>query len=213
VRAVAGIVIIAALLFIPAGTFAYWEAWVWLAILFGGLLFVGTYFFVRDPEVMERRMRTRETQRPQKNIIAAFVVVMIFLFVIPPLDQRFGWSNVPPAVVVLADLLVLFGFALYFVTTLENRYASRVIEVQEGQKVISSGPYAVIRHPMYLAMALLLGFSPLALGSWWGCLPSLLIPFLLAQRITREEDLLRGSLPGYAEYLQKVRFRLVPYIW
>ncbi|HET7009346.1 MAG TPA: isoprenylcysteine carboxylmethyltransferase family protein [Anaerolineales bacterium] len=213
IRLVGGIVVMAALVFLPAGTLAYWEAWVLLVILFGAVLVIGVWLYVRDPEALERRMRTREREKPQKGIIAAFIVLMVFLFVIPGLDHRYGWSNVPAAVALLAEAFIVLGFLLFFLTVRENRYASRVIEVEENQEVITTGPYAVVRHPMYLSMTLVIALWPLALGSWWGFLPSVLVPVLLAARIVNEERILAQDLPGYAEYLQKVRYRLLPFVW
>jgi protein-S-isoprenylcysteine O-methyltransferase Ste14 len=212
-RLIAGVVFIGGMVFIPAGTFRYWQAWLWLTVLLLPIAVLGVVLAFQDPELLERRMRTGERERPQQIVITAFVAVLIVAFIVPGLDRRWGWSTVPTAVVLLSDLLILAGFALFILTIRENRYASRVIEVQDHQPVIASGPYALIRHPMYLAMTLVLGFSPLALGSWWGAIPCLLIPILLAARIRHEEEMLRKGLPGYEEYTRRVRHRLVPFLW
>ena len=212
-RLVAGMVVIACLFFVPAGTLSYWEAWIYMGILFGSTLLIGGYLFLKDPELLERRMRTRETARPQQTIIAVFILLLLVLFLVPGIDHRYGWSQTPSALILLADAIILLGFLLFVLTIRENRFASRVIEVQEGQAVVSTGPYALVRHPMYLAMGLVLGFSPLALGSLWGLIPSVFVPLLLAQRIAHEEQVLKVSLPGYEEYTQRVRFRMIPFIW
>jgi len=212
-RLLAGVVVIGGMLFIPAGTLGFWQAWAWLGVTFAPVVAIGIVLLIKDPELLERRMRTRERETPQKKVIAAFILILVVMFVLPGLDRRFGWSAVPTGLVVLSDLLILLGLGLFVLTIRENRYASRVIEVQEEQVVVSSGPYSVVRHPMYLAMTLVLFFSPLALGSYWALLTALPIPFLLALRIRNEEDLLRQGLPGYAEYAREVRHRLVPFLW
>ena len=212
-RLIAGVVVIGVLVFLPAGTLRFWQAWLWLAVLFAPIAALGLALAFLDPELLERRMRTRERERPQKTVIGAFILVLVVAFIVPGLDRRFGWSAVPAAVVLLSDLGILAGFALFILTIRENRFASRVIEVQDKQAVITTGPYALVRHPMYLSMILVLGLSPLALGSWWGALPCLAIPALLAVRIVNEEQLLRQGLRGYEDYTRKVRYRLVPFVW
>jgi protein-S-isoprenylcysteine O-methyltransferase Ste14 len=212
-RLAAGVGVIAGLVLWPAGTFDYPQAWVYLAALFGPTLLIGAYLYWRDPELLERRMRTRETENPQRTVVAVFVVLLLMLYVVPGFDHRYGWSHIPAWLSLLADVAILIGFLLFILTIRENRFASRVIEVQEGQTVISTGPYALVRHPMYLAMILIFGFTPLALGSFWGLLPALPVPLLLAKRIENEEQLLRRDLAGYDAYTRKVRFRMVPFIW
>ena len=212
-RLIAGVVVIGVLVFLPAGTLRFWQAWLWLAVLFAPIAALGLALAFLDPELLERRMRTRERERPQKTVIGAFILVLVVAFIIPGLDRRFGWSAVPAAVVLLSDLGILAGFALFILTIRENRFASRVIEVQDKQAVITTGPYALVRHPMYLSMILVLGLSPLALGSWWGAVPCLAIPALLAVRIVHAEQLLGQGLRGYEDYTRKVRYRLVPFVW
>jgi protein-S-isoprenylcysteine O-methyltransferase Ste14 len=201
------------LLFLPAGTLAYWEAWLYLAILFIPMTFVLFYLLRNDPELLERRMRTREQETAQSRIVKLFALYCLAIFILPGLDHRFGWSHVPVPLVLFADLLVLAGYIIFFLVLRENRYASRVVEVAKGQQVISSGPYAVVRHPMYLGLLLLYVFSPLALGSYWAVLPALLVIPLLVARIRNEESVLERTLNGYAAYMQHTRFRLIPAIW
>ncbi len=213
IRLVLGIMFICAMLFWPAGTWNYWQAWMWLATLFlpMGVSFV--YLVKRDPALLERRTRTNETRTEQKWIIAASVVYFLIIFLLPGFDKRFGWSSVPVWLVILADLGVVAGYGLYILVLRTNSYASRVIEVEQGQRVITTGPYAIVRHPMYLGMILLMVFTPLALGSYWAFLPSLALIPLLAARAKNEEELLVNELNGYREYMQKTRYRLFPGLW
>lgn len=212
-RFVGGFVFIAALLFWPAGTLDYWQAWLYLAILFVPVAFVGVVLFLRDPALLERRLRTRETESAQRKAILFSSLLLLTIFLVPGFDRRYGWSTVPVAVIVLADILILAGYLLFALTIRENRYASRVVEVAAGQTVISSGPYALVRHPMYLAVVLMFGATPVALGSWWGLLPALLLPVALAGRIKNEEAVLGKGLVGYDAYQRQVKYRLIPFVW
>lgn len=199
--------------FLIAGTVNYWHAWVYCAIILFPALFVTVYFLRKDPEFIERRMRTKEKEKPQQLFIKLGSVVFLLAYIIPGLDYRFGWSSVPVAVVLIADVIVLIGYLLIFMVFNENHYASRVIEVVKGQKVISTGPYAFVRHPMYLGALVMYLATPAALGSYWGIVAFIPLPFLLAMRILNEEDVLRRELKGYKDYMKKVRYRLVPGVW
>ncbi len=212
-RFVGGFVFIAALLFWPAGTLNYWQAWLYLGILFVPVAIVGVVLFLRDPALLERRLRTRETESAQRKAILFSSLLLLTIFLIPGFDRRYGWSTVPVALVALADILILVGYLLFALTIRENRYASRVVEVAAGQTVISSGPYALVRHPMYLAVVLMFGATPVALASWWGLLPALLLPVALAGRIKNEEEVLRKGLVGYDAYQRQVKYRLIPFVW
>jgi len=214
VRVLIAVGALLALLFIPAGTTRYWQAWAWLAVVVIPMLFVGTYLFFKDPGLLERRMRTRETEKPQTLMIKLSLFWFLAAFIIPGLDRRFGWSRVPTEVVWASLLLVFIGYIMIILVFRENSYASRVVEVTEGQKVIDTGPYAVVRHPMYLGSMVLYGFTPLALGSYWAVLPMwVFIPILMFLRIPNEEEVLKRELPGYAEYMQKVKHRILPGVW
>lgn len=213
IRLVMGIVVIGACLFWPAGTFNYWQAWAWLGSLFLPMIVSFVYLFKNDPALLERRVRTKETRTEQKWIIALSTIYFLVIFLLPGFDKRYGWSNVPVWLVLLADLGVLAGYGLYIWVLRTNSFASRVIEVEQGQKVISAGPYAIVRHPMYLGMILLMISTPLALGSYWAFIPSLALIPLLAARAKNEEELLMNELTGYREYMQKTRHRLFPGIW
>jgi protein-S-isoprenylcysteine O-methyltransferase Ste14 len=207
------VVVLPLFFFVPAGTVRYWEAWVYLAILLIPVFFVMRYLLKHDPVFLERRMRTREQQKPQRLVIALSFLWFFLVFILPGFDQRFNWSDVPVAAVLGADLLVLIGYGVILRVFQENRYASRVIEVAEGQPVIRTGPYAIIRHPMYLGTLLMYLATPVALGSWWALLPALLIVPILIARIVNEEKVLTENLPGYRAYTQKTRYRLVPGLW
>jgi len=205
-----------ALLFLPAGTFDYWEAWVFIAVFFACNVLLTLYLVVKDPQLLERRMKVgprAETSTTQKIIVSFTFLFFAGAAVFPSLDHRFGWSKVSTAVVILGDVLIALSYYGFYRVFRENTYGAATIQVEEGQKVISTGPYGIVRHPMY-SVGLIMFFSmPLALGSCWGLLilaPSVLV---LAWRLLDEEKFLQTNLPGYSEYLQKVRYRLVPYVW
>jgi protein-S-isoprenylcysteine O-methyltransferase Ste14 len=213
VRYLVAILVLWAIFFLPAGTLAYWEAWVYLTILFIPVLLVGIYLLKNNPELLARRMRMREKVAEQQLIIKLSYIPFVLAFLLPGFDKRFEWSNVPVGLVVISDILILLGYGIVFLALRENRYASRIIEVEQGQTAISSGPYAIIRHPMYLGVLPLYALSPLALGSYWAMIPALLIiPFIIA-RILNEERVLARDLNGYQEYMQKTRYRLIPGMW
>ncbi len=213
IRFSSGLVVIGAMFFGLAGTLRFWEAWAFMAVLFIPASLVVRYFLRHDPEVLERRMKAKEERTQQKVIMTGFSVVSLGAFLIPGLDHRYGWSSVPTTVVVLADFLFLAGYVVTFITLRENRFASRTIRVEEDQTVITSGPYSVVRHPMYLGAILMLVFAPLALGSYWALIPTLTTPLFLALRIVDEEKLLMEELSGYPEYRKQTPFRLIPRVW
>ena len=212
-RILAGFVIMGLLLFLPAGSLFFWQGWVYIGILFIPMIFVLFYFLKNDPGLLERRMKMREKEHEQKLIIALSMAFFLIGFLIPGFDFRFGWSDVPVALVLAADGIVLLGYGIFFLTLRANSYASRVIEVELGQEIITTGPYAIVRHPMYSGILLIFLFTPLALGSYWA-LPAF-IPMLplLMLRIRNEEEVLVRELPGYEEYRQKTRYRLIPFMW
>jgi protein-S-isoprenylcysteine O-methyltransferase Ste14 len=209
-------VVMGLLLFVPAGTIHYWQAWVYLSIFTGASVLTTLYLMRKDPALLKRRMSggpTAEKRPTQKFIMLCTSIGFIALLVVPAFDHRFGWSNVPLLVVLVGDLLVAVGFALIVRVYRENTFSSATIEVIKGQQVISTGPYAIVRHPMYASAFLYLIGTPLALGSYWGLLPiAAMMPFLI-WRLLDEECLLVADLPGYSDYQKKVRFRLVPGIW
>ncbi len=208
--------IVIACLFLPAGAWNYWQGWVFLVVFELCAQAFGIYFLINDRNVIERRVRvgpTAEREPAQKIISALIIASFIAACIVPAFDHRFGWSPVAPAVSILGDALVAFSFLISFIVLKANGYAASTIQVEEGQAVISSGPYAFVRHPMYTGTLVLIVGIPLALGSWWGVL--LLVPFLpvLLWRLLDEERFLRKNLCGYTAYTQQVRYRLIPAIF
>ena len=207
------IVLMLVIFFVPAGTLAYWEAWVYLFVMLILMFSFLIYFLKNDPELLERRMRTREKETEQKLIVKFLFLSCLFTVLLPGFDKRFEWSHVPVELVIFADIIVLLGYCIVFLAMKENSYASRIIEVEKEQEIISTGPYAIVRHPMYLGQVLLLLLTPLALGSYWAIIPALFIIPILMARIRNEEQILERELKGYQEYMQKIKFRLIPGIW
>jgi protein-S-isoprenylcysteine O-methyltransferase Ste14 len=208
--------VMCALLFGMAGTTRYWQAWVYLGIYVAAAIPTMRYLVRRDPALLERRMRGGpmfETERTQRIIMTFTSLGFIALLVVPALDRRFGWSSVPVWAVVLGDVLVATGYCFILLVYRVNSYTASTIQVVPGQTVISTGPYAIVRHPMYASGSLYIFGTPLALGSYWGFVAiAAMMPFLL-WRLLDEERILTRDLPGYAEYRQRVRHRLVPLIW
>jgi protein-S-isoprenylcysteine O-methyltransferase Ste14 len=202
-----------ALFFLPAWTLKYWQAWVYMLVLAIPLIITVRYLYQHDPALLERRMRMKERQGTQKIVIALSWPIFLAAFVIPGFDYRFHWSEMPLFVTLLADVLVLLGYLFVGLVFRTNSFASRVVEVEKGQKVISTGPYSLVRHPMYLGVLVFYLFSPLALGSYWAVIPALFMLPMLMTRINGEEKELRQNLEGYKEYMTKTKFRLVPGIW
>ena len=204
------------LLFGTAGTVRYWQAWTYLALFFACAALITIYVIRRNPALLERRMRGGPSaeQRPAQKVVQVFSALgFVGLHIVPALDHRYGWSTVPSVAALVGDVLLVIGFYFILLVYKENTFASATIEVAADQKVISSGPYAIVRHPMYASALLLLLGTPLALGSYWGFVPlAATLPFLL-WRILDEERLLAGQLPGYAGYQRQVRFRLLPRVW
>jgi protein-S-isoprenylcysteine O-methyltransferase Ste14 len=209
-------VVMGLLLFVPAGTVRYWQAWVYLSIFTGASVLTTLYLMRKDPALLERRMSggpTAEKLPAQKFIMLCTSIGFIALLVVPAFDHRFGWSRVPLGGVVAGDVLVAVGFYLISLVYRENTFTSATIEVAENQKVISTGPYAVVRHPMYASASLYLFGTPLALGSYWGFVPiAAMMPFLI-WRLIDEERFLARNLSGYTEYQKRIRHRLVPFVW
>ena len=205
--------VLALLIFLPAGTFNYWQVYVYCGILVVPIIFVLFYFLKNDPKFLERRTKAKEKEKQQIHIAILSTLIFLAGFIIPGLDHRFGWSSVPMNIVLLADLIILLGYLIIFFVFKQNSYASRIIEVDEEQKVISTGLYSIVRHPMYVGVLIMYIPTPLALGSYWGLLPFALLPLSLALRILNEEKVLSENLPGYKEYCEKTRYRLIPYIW
>jgi protein-S-isoprenylcysteine O-methyltransferase Ste14 len=199
--------------FLPAGTFAFWEAWVVLAILFIPFIVGAIYWLKVDPGLAGRRAKTAEKEPGQKSIVKFLYLFFFLMFLIPGFDKRFAWSNVPVYLVIIADVLLMLGYGICFYVVTKNRFAGRTIEVEADQPVISDGLNAIVRHPMYLGITLMCVAFPLALGSWWAMIPAMLVIPVLVGRIQNEERMLVKELKGYPEYMQKTKYRLFPGIW
>lgn len=213
VRLGAGILLLLGILLLSAGTLEYWQAWIYLVVLFLMMSLVLAYLFVKDPGLLERRMKMKEKHAEQALIVKIGSICYLLVFLIPGLDRRFAWSQIPVAIVTLADFIVLIGYGLIIFVLKENSYASRIIEVEKGQRVITTGPYAVIRHPMYLGALIMLLFTPMALGSWWAVLFALPMVAVMVARIRNEEQVLAKELEGYLKYMQIIKYRLIPGLW
>ena len=213
VKYLAGVVLLGALLFLPAWTFFYPGAWLFLALLFIPMLIMGAVLLIKAPALLEKRLNNKEKEKAQRGVVALSGLMFLCGFILSALDFRFGWSGVPLPLVIVAAVLFLIGYGMYAEVMRENAYLSRTVEVQADQKVISTGLYGVVRHPMYLATLLMFLPMPLILGSFWGLIPFALYPAVIVVRILNEEKVLTAELAGYAEYKTKVKYRLIPFIW
>ncbi len=210
------IVFFGVMLFLPAGTLHYWQAWVFIAVFLVGAMVPTVYLAVKYPDALKRRSRggpLAEGRTVQKIIIVGIVLTNVAAGVISALDHRFGWSTVPTAIVVIGNVLVLLGLALAESVIIQNNYAAATITVEKEQPVVSTGFYSVVRHPMYVGALILIAGMPLALGSYWAALTIIPGVLVFAARITDEEKALREDLDGYTEYTEKVHYRLVPGVW
>jgi len=213
VRFLGGIIVIGAIIFIPAGTLNFWNGWLYMGTMFFLVACAFIYLKKHDPELLAKRMNIHEKQKEQKLFVKLSIVLLIVTFVIPGLDFRFGWSQAPLWVVIAATVIFVLSYIMFLIVMVQNSYASRVIEIQKGQKLIDTGLYSFVRHPMYLAATIMYLATMLVLGSYYALLPMILLPVLLAYRIINEEKLLIKELPGYREYTKKVKYRLIPFVW
>jgi len=213
IRVPVALVVLLAIWLTAAGTLWYWQAWAMTGTFLVLVFLVGTYYLRVDPDFLVHRIQAREKEAAQKRVVRIWTPLTIVLILLPAFDTRFGWSQVPAPACVAGLLLMLAAYAFVIWVFRTNRYASRTIEIQAGQIVISSGPYAVVRHPMYAAQLVFFPALLVALGSWWVAAGSALIVVPLVLRILNEEDVLRRELPGYAHYCARVRYRLLPGVW
>jgi len=210
------IIIMAAALFLPAWSITYWQAWAFLAVFFISVLFITVYLMRKDPSLLARRVAggpAAEKETSQKIIQSLASVAFIALLVVPALDHRFAWSYVPPYIVVAGDVLVGFGLYIIFLVFKENSFTSATIEAMSGQQIVSTGPYAIVRHPMYAGAIIMLLGMPISLGSWWGLLAVIPMVVVIALRLVDEEKFMVQHFSEYSSYQQKVRWRLVPFVW
>ena len=212
-KLIVGLSVIATLLFVPAGTFAFPGAWRLICALFIPIMIIGLVFYIWSPETLSKRLRSKEERTKQKGVVAFSGLIFIASFILAGLDYRFGWSAIPSWVIWDCTTLFLLSYGMYAEVMRENEWLSRSIEVAQNQKVISSGLYGIVRHPMYTATIGMFLTMPILMGSWWAFLA--MIPYIpiIVCRIKDEEILLTEELDGYSEYKQKVKWRLIPYIW
>lgn len=202
--------ILGAFLFLPAGSFKYWNGWMFLGVIVIVTFFIAIFFSVKSPDLLTRRMKTKEDASNKTPSIYKFYILG---YIVPGFDFRFHWSNIPVEAAIFANTLVFMGYVFIFFVFNENRFASTVIQVEKEQSVIMTGPYKIVRHPMYLGMLVMSLFTPIALGSYWAMLPMLLCIPMLISRIKHEEKTLAENLKGYKEYCEKTPYRLIPFIW
>lgn len=208
-----GVVLLGLLLFLPAGTFDWWQGWLLMGVLFAPMFFAGLMMLWKSPELLRRRLNAREGEAAQRRVIASSGLMFLAAFVLAGLNRRFGWIVLPNAVSWVAAAVFLLGYLLYAEVLRENVWLSRTVEVQDGQKVVDTGFYGVVRHPMYLSTLLLFLSMPLILGSIPSLIVMLLYPIILRRRILNEEAVLLKGLEGYADYMKKVRYQVIPRIW
>lgn len=209
----AGLLLVGALLFLPAGGFGYLNGWLFIGLLFVPMLVLGIVLLIKAPELLKKRLSAREKEDTQKGVVAVSGLLFLLGFIVAGLDFRFGWSKMPLWVVVVASLVLLISYCLYAEVMRENAYLSRTIEVQEDQKVVDTGLYGIVRHPMYAVTLWLFLSIPLVLGSWWALLCFMPYVAVIIIRIRNEEKVLEAGLEGYVEYKKRVKYRLFPFIW
>lgn len=208
-----GVVLIGLLIFLPAGTFSYFNGWLFMGILFVPMFLLGIVLMVKNPELLRKRLDANEKQKEQSLVVKLSGLMFLAGFIVAGLGYRFDWYILPKGVAIGASVVFLTGYLLYVEVLRENTFLSRTIEVQEDQKVIDTGLYGIVRHPMYSVTLLMFLSTPLVLGSIYSFLIFLAYPFLIIKRIENEEELLEKELDGYQEYKQKVKYRLIPFIW
>ena len=208
-----GVLLVGLLIFLPAGTLAFSKGWLFMGLLFGPMFIAGLVMLAKSPAFLAKRLDVKEKRSAQQGVVKLSGLMFIAGFVVAGLDFRFGWSDMPMAVTIVASVLFLLAYLLYAEVMRENAYLSRTIKVEEGQEVVSTGLYGVVRHPMYMATLLLFMVMPLVLGSWWALIPFAFYPAIIISRLKDEEELLTRELAGYAEYKEKVKYRIIPFIW
>ncbi len=210
---IVGAFAIGVFVFLPAGTLNFSQGWLFMGVLFIPMILLGTVLLFKSPGLLEKRLNAKEKERGQRGVIGLSALMFLGGFIVAGLDFRFGWSRMPLWVSVVASVVFLLAYALYCEVMRENAYLSRTIEVTEGQTVVDSGLYGIVRHPMYSVTLILFLAIPLILGSWWALLIFLIYPVIIIYRLLNEEKFLEKELDGYLEYENKVKYRLIPYIW
>lgn len=213
IKFLVGLLVVCALLFIPAGTINYWNAWLFIGILFIPMFIAGIVMMIKNPELLKQRLDAKEKESEQKLVILGSGIMFLSGFIVAGLNYKYQWFIMPNVVVIIASIIFIISYILYAEVLRENTYLSRTIKVQENQKVIDSGLYGIVRHPMYAITILLFLSMPLILGSIYSFIIFLIYPILIALRIKNEEEVLEKELNGYNEYKKKVKYRIIPFIW
>ena len=213
VKFLLGVFIIGLLLFIPANTIDYWNVWLFMGLLFIPMFIAGIVMMIKSPDFLKKRLNAKEKENEQKQVILLSGLMFLAGFIIAGLNYRYNWIMIPNFVVIISSIIFLVAYILYAEVLRENEFLSRTIEVQENQKVIDTGLYGIVRHPMYAVTILLFLSMPLVLGSIISFLIFLVYPFIIAKRIKNEEEVLERELDGYSEYKKKVKYKMIPFIW
>ena len=213
IKFIVGVLIIGLLIFIPANTLNYWNGWLFMGLLFIPMFVAGIIMMIKSPELLKKRLNAKEKEIEQKQVILYSGLMFLVGFIIAGLNYRYNWIVLPKSIVIVSSIIFIIAYVLYAEVLRENKYLSRTIKVQEGQKVIDTGLYGIVRHPMYSATLLLFLTMPLILGSVFSFIIFLSYPVIISFRIINEEKLLQKELAGYSEYMKKVKYRLIPFIW
>ena len=213
IKFILGILVIGLLLFIPANTIYYWNGWLFMGLLFVPMFIAGIILMIKNPELLRKRLNAKEKENEQKQVIAVSGLMFLLGFIIAGLNYKYNWIAIPNIVVIISAVLFILAYILYAEVLRENTYLSRTIEVQENQKVIDTGLYGVVRHPMYAVTILLFLTMPLILGSIMSFVIFLVYPIIISKRIKNEEKVLEKELQGYTEYKKKVKYKVIPFIW
>lgn len=213
VKFLLGIVLVGILIFLPAGTLSYFNGWLFIGLLFIPMFIFGIYLFIKKPKLLERRLNNKEKVGTQKLVVLISALLFIGGFIVCGLDYRYGWSSIPNYVVIISSIVLLFGYGLYVEVMRENEYLLRTVDVEKEQKLVDTGLYGLVRHPMYLSVILLFLSFPLVLGSLYGFYIFLIFPLVLIVRLHNEEKVLVKELKGYSKYKLRVKYKLIPYIW
>ena len=213
IKYIFGVLIIGALLFIPANSFEYWNGWLFMGLLFIPMFLAGIILMIKNPELLRKRLNAKEKESEQKQIVLFSGLMFLSGFIIAGLNYRYKWIEIPSIVVIISSILFLIAYILYAEVLRENTYLSRTIEVQENQKVIDTGLYGIVRHPMYAVTILLFLTMPLILGSIISFIIFLIYPIIIGKRIKNEEKVLEKDLKGYTEYTKKVKYKVIPFVW
>ena len=213
IKFVLGVLIVGLLLFIPANTINYWNGWLFMAILFIPMFIAGIIMMIKSPDLLKKRLNAKEKENEQKLVLLFSGLMFLSGFIIAGLNYRYNWTVIPDSVVIVSSIIFILAYILYAEVLRENTYLSRTIEVQENQKVVDTGLYGIVRHPMYATTVLLFLSMPLILGSIISFVIFLVYPFIIAKRIKNEEEVLEKDLVGYSDYKKKVKYKMIPFIW